>query len=271
MNFFPIGIGIDLSDTHVYVAKVSYFGRVLDVQEKEIPSGFVVDDQVIEPEKLNLFLKENFFSQTRSLRSRLTILIPESRIFRCSFPLPTEKNIVVRNTVLSLAQQEIPLLLSSIDVLMNFSLEENGTFANVETVERLLVHNLIGCVPQEHNRLMVIEAHSRALVSLIKKYGSLPNGFVGFIDVNERWMTITIFNKEQLVHSRAIRHTFSVDEKEKKEVFAFADFVTERLQEIVLYYKEEQKIIDRFILSGLFFIYQNFREPFKTTYGEVRI
>ncbi|MBI2473229.1 pilus assembly protein PilM [Candidatus Uhrbacteria bacterium] len=271
MPIFPIGIGIDLSDTYVHVAKVSYFGRIIEVQEREIPSGWVVDEKVVESEKLKFFLQKNCFSQEQILRSRVAILIPESRMFRCSLRLPKDKKKPLRSAVVDLAQREIPFPLSSADVLMNFSQQKNEMFADVEAVEGEVIKNLVAAVPQEHNHLKVVEPRSRALLDMANMRGLLPSGFVGFVDANERWVTITIFNKGQVVYSRAIRQPISFDQNQKKVPSVFVDFLNDLLDEIVLYYQEDHKMIDRFILSGLFFTDQRFRGPFKTSHGEVRI
>ncbi len=271
MNIFPIGIGIDLSDTHVRVAKVSYFGRVLESEEKELPIGLVVDDKVMEPEKLNFFLKKTFFDKKQSFRSRVAILIPESRVFRCTLRLPKEKKNVSKQTMLSLVQRDIPFPFSQMHVLIDFSLEKDNALVKVEAVERELIENLTVSVPQENNRLIIIEARSRAFVRMMHMRGLLPSGFFGLIDMNEGWVTITVFQKQQIVYSRAIRHDFSFVEKQKNDLSNLVDFVINILDEIVLYFQEEDKMIDNFILSGSFFIDQTFQGLIKTRKGKKRV
>jgi Tfp pilus assembly PilM family ATPase len=260
-------IGIDLSDTQVYVAKVSYFGRILELQERKMPLGLVADDKVKEPEQLNVFLRKHFFSEQRSLRSRVAILIPESRIFRSFLSFPKEKKILDKDRILSLAQKDIPFLLSSASVTMGFSSDKETTQVAVEAAEREVIENLKASVPQEQAHLTVIEAHSYALLHLMRTQGFLPNGFVGFIDISKTWVTLTLFKKQQIVYSRTVRIPVSFLEKQGMSEPLIPDFVTNLLDETVLYYQERHAIIDYFVVSADFFLEESFRKSLKAWKG----
>src|SRR3989339_879024 len=106
---FSSGLGIDITDSTARIARVSYFGRVIETKEWKLPAGLVVDDMVADPKGLQAFLITSYGNEHRRLRRIPTsITIPESRVFDAS----TQEGIPLSVSL----QKQIPLSLSQMMV-----------------------------------------------------------------------------------------------------------------------------------------------------------
>lgn len=264
MSFFSIGIGIDISETHVRVARVSYFGRVLELWETEIPTGLVRDDKIIDTEVLHVLLRKNdFFRKQTFLHEHVGIVIPDSRVFHASVSVEKQQKDAMEDQARLLAQREIPLPFPSAYVLTAFSINQQKIQADVEAVERETIDNLIATISHNHVQLVVIEARSRALWRLAKACHVVFDALVGFIDITENWITVNLFEKERCVYSRSIR-------QKKEFLMSHSDFITHLLDEIVLYYQQRDVKIDRFIFSGTVLVDQVLQKQIETWTGNVK-
>ncbi|MEK7620705.1 MAG: hypothetical protein AAB413_05745 [Patescibacteria group bacterium] len=79
---FSSGLGIDISDSSIRLARVSYVGSVLETKQIELPAGLVVDDTVVDPAGVKKVLDDQYFSTHKSWhRLPAVLIIPDSRVF----------------------------------------------------------------------------------------------------------------------------------------------------------------------------------------------
>ena len=45
---YTTGVGIDVSEHHIRLAHVSFFGKILQLEEYALPSGIIVDEKVVD-------------------------------------------------------------------------------------------------------------------------------------------------------------------------------------------------------------------------------
>ena len=80
-NFFS-GIGIDVSNHHVRLARVSAFNKIYGLKEIILPVGLVEDEKAVQPNEIKKLIEQGMTEWSLPKDSfRTTVLIPESRVF----------------------------------------------------------------------------------------------------------------------------------------------------------------------------------------------
>lgn len=230
-DFFSTGIGIDISDHHIRMARVSGSGKVMGLFEILIPQGTVADERVEDPKGLQkqiarLCEKANVDLQKTSV----TLLVPESRAFATVFDIPSpargEDPLVA---VLKSAQQTIPVPLTQVVFDVQEHRTKTGRSVTVFAVERTTFDSLMGGVFGEETKqksLRAVEANSGALYRLFHRFETLPDvtfrdtSRLMLIDVGYRWTNISVYDHyARSLYSRsiALRHLSKKGDLQKKE------------------------------------------------------
>jgi len=140
---FSSGLGIDITDSTARIARVSYFGRVIETKEWKLPAGLVVDDLVVDPKGLQAFLITSYGNEHRRLRRIPTsITIPESRVFDAS----TQEGIPLSVSL----QKQIPLSLSQMMVAKEVS------SSRIQAVEKSVYGAFVSMIDPDHMNLRAV-------------------------------------------------------------------------------------------------------------------
>lgn len=214
MALFGAGIGIDISDHHVRIARVSHNGDPSGLFELVLPHGLISDDKVVKPKSLKKELKRLIVEAgLEGLDDSSVILIPESRVYSTSFIVPKkQKKDEFEAHALSVAQKDIPIPFSqaSVDIHKGSNVED-GVRISVNVVKEDIVKSLYNTFSVGNFNVSAIESNNAALNRLFKEYGAAdfqikdPNSLVMIVDIGHRWTNITLYDKmNTLVYSRSI-------------------------------------------------------------------
>ncbi len=214
MGIFSSGLGIDFSDHHVRIARVSHGGKPLGLFELVLPSGLIHDDTIIKPKHLkkelgNLLQKAGI----QDLNDPTFILVPESRVFSTSFVVSKKlkKDELVKSATLQ-AQKDIPIPFSGAEVGVHKGLSvEGGVRVGVNVVRKDLVKSIVDSFSLANFSLSGLEANNAALNRLFREYSVSDfelkdqKALLMIVDVGHRWTNITLYDKmNTLVYSRSI-------------------------------------------------------------------
>lgn len=243
--FFSNGLGIDISDNHIRVAKLSHDGKVRALKESVLPAGVVVDDQIEKPELFQSHLLEFFSSDPSFVDAdvRVAVLVPDSRVFIGTFWLPARaKDAQREEEAIRRGQSVIPLpfKMASIDVEYGGVIEDRLATA-VFAAPRETIKALSGISDALKSPIASIEMDAAAIHRLIveaRKAKVADESLMTVVDFGRNWINITLFDELHLpIFSRAIRvKSLREDEKETgdklsaTEIQRICDIVSETIQ-----------------------------------------
>ena len=168
---FTTGLGIEVSDHH-YAAQVG-FGSVIRM-EVVLP-GLVRDEHVEKPDELKSIVKDKLTSFGLTERPyRVTILVPESRIFSHSTEIPRTVPAEDRKRkAREIAQREIPVPFSQARLCLAVGNREGEVVpATTYVIEKQVFDPLHAVFTQDFLRLVAMEANTKALLRLLTMSGS---------------------------------------------------------------------------------------------------
>ncbi|MBI4256959.1 hypothetical protein HY626_02810 [Candidatus Uhrbacteria bacterium] len=140
---FSSGLGIDVTDSYVRLARVSFFGRVIETKEWKLPDGLVVDDLVVAPKGFQAFIITSYIDEHKRFRRLPTAMtIPESRVFDAS----TQEGVPLNISL----QKQIPFPLSEMMVA-----KEVGS-SRVQVVEKSAYESFVSAIDSGHMNLRFV-------------------------------------------------------------------------------------------------------------------
>ncbi|MFA4922775.1 MAG: pilus assembly protein PilM [Ignavibacteriaceae bacterium] len=277
---FTTGLGIDLSDHHLRVAQVGFFGSVRRLEETVLPEGLVVDEQVKKPEDLKVILKDKLAALGLTNRPyRTTVLVPESRVFSHTVLLPIsikgeERKIRARDA----AQREIPIPFSQAQVCTSFGGREGEEIrATVYAVAGQVFDPLHSLFVGGILSLVAMEANTKALLRLLTTFGlsalqTSPSGsLIAIVDVGHAWTTFSLYTRiGSNLFSRTIPHAgrekTSTDKNELTQTTV--DTIVETMRETMLFFKQKNQSIGIIVLGGVEAQDDRFKEKLGSVKGE---
>lgn len=260
MGLQPLqGIGIDISNHHVRFACVSRFHGVLEMQEIQIPDGIVVDEKVVQPEKLKALIFQGIRQSRLGKKTyRTTALVPESRVFSSSMVMPgSAKKPGIRNQAIRKAQQKIPIPFNQAAiVLAQGKKTKAGHRVNVYVSQKEVLNGLARAVSLPTFKPMAFEVNSKALLRLFTKFAPKKEraigkkGIIGVVDVGHSWTTIAIYTLfGSLLFSRTLSHKQKETNGELSEETVKS--IVETIQEVVQFFTQHKMHISLFMLGGV--------------------
>lgn len=263
LNQYLSGIGVDVSDHHVRIAHMNFFGSLQKLIEIELPEGLVQDEKVVEADKLKEIVNKRLEKEglvDGGLKT--TLLVPESRVFASSMLLPgTKRGEEARHEAIDRAQREIPIPFEQAVPVVSFGAKEEGqTRTTVYAIERDVFDGLKNVFDPKQFRLIAMEANSKALLRLFQHYGKSSlqvkdnKTLIGLVDIGHSWATISIYLPDgSNLFSRTISfHRVGGASKESGRLpQTTVEFIHSTIEEVVLYFKEKQMKIGLFLFAGV--------------------
>ncbi len=214
MGIFSAGIGIDVSDHHIRLAWVSHSGTPKGLYELSLTPGLIVDDRIVKPKALRkeivaLFAKSNL----DQIEAPKVVLLPESRMFSTSFPLPRDvKGEELIGSAQRMGQRSIPIPFRQavVDVAQG-EVTDDQVMTGVFVVQHEVFDPLISVFAHERRPLVAVEGNNLALFHLYQQFGEKAvrhlseKELVMIVDVGHRWTNITLYDKIGMsIFSRSI-------------------------------------------------------------------
>ena len=257
------GIGIDLSEHHIRLARIGLFGRVVSLHETILDEGLVIDERVEQSDKLKKILS----NQLRAIglhgeRFRTTALLAESRVFSSSFLMSEKvKDPGAFEYAKTQAQRDIPIPFSQarMDVSQGYK-ETGGIRTTVYAVEKSIAEAVESTMDIPTLRLVALEANTKALFRLFQRYGKKgavirdEKALVAILDVGHSWTTVALYSaagsnffSRTIPHSRAkkIRATSG---RLSPEVI---EMIVSTIEETMIFFQQKQFPLSTFLLGGV--------------------
>lgn len=257
MSFFSqqfTGLGFDISDHHIRIARASFFGRVRDLIEINLPEGLVVDEKVQNPKELARIVSERLAKEVLSgSQLRATLLVPESRVFSHSVEFDGQTNkLVIEEQARASAAKEIPIPFSQASVAVSSAKKVQGKIrTTVYAAEKDVIEGLSAILDPDEFSLIAMEANTKALFRLIRHFGK-PNAysigqesFFGIVDVGSSWATISVYATGG---SNLFSRTLSFKTRFSKMA---VDDIYSAIDEVMLYFQQREMKISTFIFAGV--------------------
>lgn len=255
------GLGIDISDHHVRLAQVGVFGSVGKLVQMELPEGLVVDEKVIESEKVKELLEARLKKEGLSVPVRTTLLVPESRVFSSSFLFPSAKRSVEANhEARDRAEREIPIPFDEAVVAVSRGGRADGQVRTTAyAVERAVYDGLLSVCDPNICRIVAMEANSKALLRLFQRYARAghkergPKTLMAIVDVGSAWATVSVYAADgSNLFSRTLSyHPAGEASKAARLPQATVDIIHSTLEEVVIYFQQQKLEISRFVFAGV--------------------
>lgn len=257
MSFFSqqfTGLGFDISDHHIRIARASFFGRVRDLIEINLPEGLVVDEKVQNPKEVTGIIQARLAKEAwAGGLLRATLLVPESRVFSHSvlFSSPMDKLAIVEQARAK-AAKEIPIPFASARVTVSSAKKVKGNVrTTVYAAEKDVIEGLSALLNPEEFSIVAMEANTKALFRLIRSFGKSdpalrdPSSVFGIIDVGSLWATISVYTAGgSNLFSRTLSFKTNFSKVAVDDIYGAVD-------EIVVYFKKIEMKILKFIVAGL--------------------
>ncbi|MBI4599162.1 pilus assembly protein PilM [Candidatus Uhrbacteria bacterium] len=263
--FHLSGVGIDVSDHHVRLARVSRWGRVRAVRELTLPEGCVEDEQVRDPKHLRTFLESALARGPFSRRAfPAVLLVPESRVFSSQVSLSAG---VARGAwqeeARRRAQQDIPLSFTHARVSFESMADKSvGPRVTAYAAEEAVVEGLLAAVGLPSFAMAAAEANTKAVWRLCRRFAPhvrpAPRELLGIVDVGHTWATIAFYaDGGSCLFSRTFRvHPPSTKRgtdallsgiPSKRSV----DMILETIQDSVVYFEPRGWRVSCVVLAGV--------------------
>ena len=265
MSFYQkhfTGIGIDISDHHVRIAQVSFFGSVKKTIEIKLPPGLVEDEKGVQAETLQQLVGDRLEKEGLSHQAiHTTLLVPESRVFASGFTFSTVKGKEqIKHESLDRAQQEIPIPFDqAVMVVSRGRSVAHQVRSTVYAIEQSVFSGLTAVCPPQQVNLAAMEANSKALLRLFQTYGTKklqvkdPQSLIGLVDIGHAWATISLYTPDgSNMFSRTlayIREDKAVDSIQLPQVAV--DFIHRTIDEVVVYFEQKERRIEFFLFAGV--------------------
>ncbi len=257
------GIGIDLSDHHIRLAKVGFFGRVVHLEEVVLKEGLVVDDKIEQVDQLKHILADRL--NTLNLHGagyHTTVLVPESRVFSSSFL--TEDSVKDSGAMIrakTQAQRDIPIPFSQarVDVSQGRK-EQGGIRTTVYAVEERILKALEDVVAMPLLRPLAFEANTKALFRLFQCFGNKRlqdaghTAVVVIVDVGHSWTTVSFYGLGgSNLFSRTIPHHHRMEVSRGSRLLSsdVVNSIIETIRETMVFFTCKQFTIQAFLLAGV--------------------
>ena len=260
---YTTGVGIDVSEHHIRLAHVSFFGKILQLEEYALPSGIIVDEKVVDATKVQEVFEKKFKKSSLKIKNLpATLLLPESRIFASSFLLPSDlKGEELHRRARKRAQRDIPIPFSkAYTAVSQGAKEEDGKRTTVYAVEPDVEDGFQQIISVTPFKLEAVEANSKAILRLINSYapkGALPKDqtkLVAVADIGHSWATISVYTlRGSNVFSRSIsyRHISGAKTGAKKLSKKVVDSLIQMIEEVMVYFSGREQPIHTIFLSGV--------------------
>lgn len=257
------GLGIDVSDHHLRLAQVGFFGSVLRVHEVVLPEGLIVDDQVEKPDDLKAILKDTFTTLGLSDHPyRTSVLVAESRVFSHSVLIQGSVKGEERKTrAREAAQREIPVPFSQAQVCTALGGKEGDqTRMAVCVIEKKVFEPLHAVFSGGLLRLVAMEANTKSLFRVLTKYAgetlqTIPLGsLIAIVDVGHAWTTLSLYRRSgENVFSRTIPNGLKekINGKTIELSKGVVDSIIGTINETVLFFEQTQKRVGLVIFAGV--------------------
>ena len=257
------GVGIDISEHHIRLARVSVFGVVKELIEIEIPDGLIVDEKVEKLKEVQeLFQKKFRASSFKDISLRATVLLPESRVFSHGFLLGKEiKGKELKEKSLSIAQREIPILFTHAKTAISQgSQEAGGVRTTVYAVDSDVADGFQNVISVMPFNIIAVETNSKAILRLIYKYRAKEHlttklaDLIALVDVGHTWVSVTVYTpKGSNMYSRSNSYiqlgVKTVNRKLPKK--GVEKSIIDTIKEIVVYFNNHEQAITSVYISGL--------------------
>lgn len=259
---FTSGIGIDISEHHIRIAKVSVFDGIQDLVEAEFEEGLIVDEHVVEHEKLQEIFKKKISVSLAGGPMRATLLLPESRVFSSSMILPKGlKGQGLEKEARRKAQSRIPIPFKKANVaVLKGGQEPGGIRTSLYAADREVTKGFAGVIDTSTAKLIAIEANTKSIHRLITKYRDkqfLPKDhstLMAIVDVGHSWTSVAVYTAEgSNVFSRSISYRHMGERKISTGKLSeqVVDRLIETIHEIVVYFDRRSQKIASVYLSGV--------------------
>ena len=259
LDKYLTGIGIDISEHHIRIAKVSIFGGVKKLEEIELPDGLIVDEKVEKLDEVKKIVSEKIKKSFSSTPVRATLLFPESRVFSSSFILPKSvKKAQVLEESKKIAQKEIPIpfLIAQVSASQGGT-ESGGTRTTLYAVESEHAAGFQNIVSTTPFNLIVVEANTKSILRLVSKYRDkkhLPKSskeLIIVIDVGHSWGSVAAYTlRGSSVFSRSISYKSLSKDKEGQGKLSgeVVDSIVGTIRKVMVYFNQrEQKVVSIYV------------------------
>ena len=243
--FFSNGLGIDVSDNHIRVAKLSHDGSVSVLKESPLPAGIIIDDLIVKEELFQSHLL-GFISKDQELAGsdvRVTALVPDSRVFIGTFWLPASAKEATRQSeALRRGQTVIPVPFKSarVDVEFGGVIDEQLATAVFASETRVIsrIESGIGALKMPLAAIEMDAAATHRLIVDARRNPDEKEAIATIVDFGRNWINVTLFDELHLpIFSRAIRvkslrndEANSENKLSATEIRKICDIVSETIQ-----------------------------------------
>lgn len=210
---FSNGIGIDISDAHLRLAWLSHDGSIRALKEVVLPAGLVIDDEIRKPEMFKQVTRNLLEDPGLSgLKGRVTILVPESRVFVTSLTVASNQRLEdVEQQALKTGQEQMPIRFqeAAIDVEFGPTSGESRTVAVLATASKT-VNALIASLEELEMPIIAVESNNGAVHRLVRKYSPATGAAMVpmIFDVGSSWANVSLYNSDGVpLLSRSVKLT----------------------------------------------------------------
>ncbi len=258
MALFLHGIGIEVSDSHIYLARVAKNGTPEELIEFTLKSPYILDDLVVNADALqSLFSKILGKTSFGKLDFRAVLLMPESRVFSLNLTIPRLKNTERQTEILRLAQERIPLPLKQSTISIR-TIQKNRSEEEIEMIlaETTAIDGFKKAFLTTNTNTHIIEPSGAALHRLLKTHASVPlkleNGDVYLlVDLGLHWINVSVYNdSEARLFTRSLAMHFDAEMQKMSAEKRYEKKLIEALADIVLYLEKDDWLTKYIILTG---------------------
>jgi len=261
-NFFS-GIGIDVSNHHVRLARVSAFNKIYGLKEIILPVGLVEDEKAVQPNEIKKLIEQGMTEWSLPKDSfRTTVLIPESRVFFTNVVL--EKKMSESSAIeeaKNLAQKDIPIPFNQVCLTTSKGeVLENDQLINVYTCQKEIVSGLKNATDLPFFKLVAMETNSKALLRLFNQFASsaeklkIQKDLIGVVDIGHDWTTVSVYTSfGSLLFSRSLSCGDLLNENQKISTLPLKtiELIIETIKEVKEFFLGQNKKIATFLLCGV--------------------
>lgn len=258
MALFLQGIGIEVSDSHIHLARVAKNGTPEELIEFTLKSPYISDDLVVNSESLQaLFVKILGKTSFADSDFRSVLLMPESRVFTINLTIPRLKNTERQAELVRLAQERIPLPLKKSTISIR-TIQKNRSEEEVEMVlaETEAINGFKKAFSTTTSPVQIIEPSGAALHRLLKTHASSPlelkNGEVYIlVDLGLHWINVSVYNdSEAQLFTRSLAIHFDAEMQKMSAEKRYEKRLIEALSNIILYLEKDDWLTKYIILTG---------------------
>jgi hypothetical protein len=261
-NFFS-GIGIDVSNHHVRLARVSVFNKIHGLKEIILPVGLVEDEKVAQPNEIKKIIEQAMNEWNLPKDSfRTTVLVPESRVFFTNVVLDKKmSNASAFEAAKNLAQKDIPIPFNQVSLVTSKGeVSDNDQLINVYTCQKEIIEGLKNAVNLPFFKPVAMETNSKALLRLFNQFApsagksKIQKDLIGVVDIGHDWTTVSVYTSfGSLLFSRSLSYGDSVKENQGIPILPLktVELIVETIKEVKEFFLGQNKKIAMFLLCGV--------------------